>query len=181
MEVEDCILPGVRIIKPKQFFDDRGSFVESFNQKVYAEAGINEEMVQDNRSISTQGVIRGLHFQRNKPQGKLVWCSLGTVFDVVVDINPKSSTFAQHFEILLSDNEATQLWIPAGYAHGFCAITEVAHFQYKCTEFYSPEDEAGIIWDDPQINIKWPKFQNYKISQKDRNLPTLHQFSSTLY
>lgn len=172
MKVINTILEGVLIIEPSIFLDDRGSFHESYNSKIYKEIGINEEFVQDNHSISSYGVLRGLHFQHQNPQGKLVRCTKGKVHDVVVDINPESSTYCQYIGIDLSEDNFKQLWIPGGYAHGFCVLSEVAAFQYKCTNYYDNNDQKGYIWNDPNLSIDWP-IENPTLSEKDKLLPNL--------
>lgn len=174
MKITTTALPGVLIIEPKAFGDARGFFLETFQSERYAKAGITLPFVQDNHSRSQRGVLRGLHLQRNRPQGKLVSVSRGSVFDVAVDIDPQSATFGQYVGIELSDDNHLQLWIPPGYAHGFCVLSEVADFQYKCTDFYYPEDEAGIIWNDPDVNIAWP-LDNPLLSEKDQKLPRLRE------
>lgn len=174
MKITTTALPGVLIIEPKAFGDARGFFLETFQSERYAKEGITLPFVQDNHSRSQRGVLRGLHLQRNRPQGKLVSVSRGSVFDVAVDIDPQSATFGQYVGIELSDDNHLQLWIPPGYAHGFCVLSEVADFQYKCTDFYYPEDEAGIIWNDPDVNIAWP-LDNPLLSEKDQKLPRLRE------
>ena len=165
-------LPGVIVIEPKVFGDKRGFFKETFQMEKYREAGVCFEFVQDNYSRSTFGVLRGLHFQLNKPQGKLVCCPRGAVFDVAVDIDPTSRTFGEYFGLELTEENHRQLWIPPGYAHGFCVLSEIADFHYKCTDFYDPSDESGINWNDPNISINWP-IDSPKLSEKDSNLPFL--------
>ena len=174
MKITTTALPGVLIIEPKAFGDARGFFLETFQSERYAKAGITLPFVQDNYSRSQRGVLRGLHLQSNRPQGKLVSVSRGSVFDVAVDIDPQSATFGQYVGVELSDDNHLQLWIPPGYAHGFCVLSEVADFQYKCTDFYYPEDEAGIIWNDPDVNIAWP-LDNPLLSEKDQKLPRLRE------
>ena len=177
MEIKQTKLPGVLVIKPAVFGDSRGLFKETYNKRRYFEAGIDMPFVQDNYSVSQKKVIRGLHIQVKKPQGKLVWCSEGSVLDVVADINPKSATFGQHICVELSDDNHLQLWVPPGFAHGFCVLSPLAKFQYKCTEFYDPKDESGVIWNDPDLSIKWPAVDPV-ISKKDSELPTLKDFVS---
>lgn len=172
MKVTETRLPGVLIIEPKVFGDHRGFFKETFQTERYAELGIDLPFVQDNHSRSQKGVLRGLHFQINRPQGKLVSCSRGAVYDVAVDVNPSSSTFGQYVGVELTEDNHTQLWIPPGYAHGFCVLSDVADFQYKCTDLYCPDDEGGIIWNDPEVAIEWP-IQSPLLSQKDLDLPSL--------
>tara|TARA_Y100000589_G_C27195107_1_gene646466 strand:+ start:826 stop:1353 length:528 start_codon:yes stop_codon:yes gene_type:complete len=172
MKVTETLLPGVLIIEPKVFGDNRGFFKETFSIERYQQIGIDLPFVQDNHSRSQYGVLRGLHFQKTRPQGKLVSCSFGKVYDVAVDIDPSSSTFGKYVGVELSDNNHLQFWVPPGYAHGFCVLSEVADFQYKCTDFYFPEDEGGVIWNDSLLGIEWP-LDNPQISLKDYGLPLL--------
>ncbi|WP_028303977.1 dTDP-4-dehydrorhamnose 3,5-epimerase [Oceanospirillum maris] len=168
MKVTDTLLDGVKIIEPDVYGDSRGFFKESFNAERYQkEAGIDLAFVQDNYSRSSYGVLRGLHYQQNFPQGKLVSVLRGSVFDVAVDINPNSPTFGRYVGVELSDENHKQLWIPPGYAHGFCVLSESADFFYKCTEYYHPEDEAGVAWDCGLINIPWPITEPI-LSEKDQ-------------
>ena len=146
MKVRETALPGVLILEPRVFGDSRGFFIETFQTERYAELGITQPFVQDNHSRSARGVLRGLHFQRSRPQGKLVRVSRGCVFDVVLDINPDSPTCGQHASAILSDDNHLQMWVPPGYAHGFCVLSEIADFEYKCTDFYQPQDEGGVLW-----------------------------------
>ena len=174
MKVIETALPGVSIIEPKVFGDQRGFFLETFQAERYHEAGITLPFVQDNHSRSQHGVLRGLHFQRLRPQGKLVSVSRGSVYDVAVDINPESPTCGQFVGVELNDDNHRQFWVPPGYAHGFCVLSDSADFQYKCTDLYYPEDEGGVIWNDPEINIPWP-VKSPKLSAKDQSNPTLQQ------
>lgn len=174
MKVIETLLPGVLIIEPKVFCDHRGFFVETFQVERYRGAGIDLPFVQDNHSRSQRGVLRGLHFQKTRPQGKLVSVSRGAVYDVAVDIDPNSPTCGLFVGVELNDENHRQLWIPPGYAHGFCVLSDVADFQYKCTEFYFPEDEAGLQWNDPEVNIPWP-IEAPQLSAKDRSNPSLRQ------
>jgi dTDP-4-dehydrorhamnose 3,5-epimerase len=174
MKVIETALAGVLIIEPKVFGDQRGFFLESFQTERYREMGIELPFVQDNHSRSQRGVLRGLHFQRTRPQGKLVSVSRGSVYDVAVDINPDSPTCGQFVGVELNDENHRQLWVPPGYAHGFCVLSEVADFQYKCTDLYYPEDEGGLIWNDLEVNIPWP-VETPKLSAKDQCNPTLRQ------
>ena len=167
MEVVKTPIEGVLLIKPKVFGDNRGYFVETWQKKRYEEAGIDLPFVQDNHSKSTKGILRGLHFQKNHPQGKLVMVSLGEVFDVAVDIRKDSPTFGKWFGAILSDKNQHQLWIPPGLAHGFVVLSDVAHFHYKCTDYYHPDDEGSIKWDDPEIGIDWPIDFEPLVSSKD--------------
>ena len=166
MKVEKTKLDGVLVIKPETFEDTRGFFLESFNKDRYREAGINFDFVQDNHSHSTRGVLRGLHYQKTKPQGKLVRVVRGEVFDVAVDIRNGSKTFGQWEAIMLSEDNKTQFWVPPGFAHGFVVLSETADFEYKCTDYYDPSDEGSIIWNDPELGIKWPT-KNPILSSKD--------------
>lgn len=172
MNVIETALPGVLIIEPKAFGDHRGFFLETFQVERYREAGITLPFVQDNHSRSQRGVLRGLHFQKTRPQGKLVSVSRGAVYDVAVDIDPASATYGQFVGVELNDDNHRQLWIPPGYAHGFCVLSEVADFQYKCTDFYFPADEGGLLWNDPDVGIPWP-ITEPQLSAKDVNNPRL--------
>lgn len=174
MKVIETALPGVLIIEPKVFGDHRGFFIETFQVERYREAGIALPFVQDNHSRSPRGVLRGLHFQRTRPQGKLVSVSRGAVYDVAVDIDPKSPTCGQFVGVELNDENHRQLWIPPGYAHGFCVLSEMADFQYKCTDLYFPEDEGGLLWNDPDVGIPWPE-HSPRLSSKDQDNPCLRQ------
>lgn len=168
-------LPGVMILEPEVFGDSRGFFLETFQKERYEEAGIpgdGLEFIQDNHSRSLKNVLRGLHFQLNSPQGKLVSAGTGKVFDVAADINPDSRTYGQWVSVELSEENHRQIWIPPGYAHGFCILSESADFHYKCTALYDPKDEGGIIWNDPDLNIKWP-INDPVLSEKDKALPRL--------
>lgn len=172
MNVIETALPGVLIIEPKAFGDHRGFFLETFQVERYREAGITLPFVQDNHSRSQRGVLRGLHFQKTRPQGKLVSVSRGAVYDVAVDIDPASATYGQFVGVELNDDNHRQMWVPPGYAHGFCVLSEVADFQYKCTDFYFPADEGGLAWNDPDVGIPWP-ITEPQLSAKDVNNPRL--------
>lgn len=175
MQVIETKLPGVVIIEPKVFGDQRGFFLETFQAERYRdEAGITLPFVQDNHSRSSYGVLRGLHFQINKPQGKLVRVVRGEVLDVAVDINPDSPTYGKYEAVILSEDNHRQFWVPPGYAHGFVVLSEIADFEYKCTDFYDPSDEGGVLWSDPEIAIDW-RVDNPRLSDKDAVLPTLAQ------
>ena len=156
MEIVKTPITGVLLIKPKVWRDTRGYFLETWQKERYTAAGIDFPFIQDNCSKSSYGVLRGLHFQRMFPQGKLVNVSLGSVFDVAVDIRRGSPTFGQWYGIELSEENQWLLWIAPGLAHGFVVTSTIAHFHYKCTEFYHHEDEVTIRWNDPELNIKWP-------------------------
>ncbi|HEX5386109.1 MAG TPA: dTDP-4-dehydrorhamnose 3,5-epimerase [Gemmatimonadales bacterium] len=156
MIVEVTALPGVLLLVPRVFGDPRGYFLESFNRRVFQEAGLPVEFVQDNHSRSRAGVLRGLHYQLPHPQGKLVRVARGRVFDVAADIRVGSPTFGRWVGVELSDENARMLWVPPGFAHGFCALSDPADVAYKCTELYHPEGERGVRWDDPDLAIEWP-------------------------
>ena len=167
MNILKTILPGCVIIEPKVFGDDRGFFLETFHTARYKQlAGINMPFVQDNHSRSLKGVLRGLHFQKTKPQGKLVRVVRGEVFDVAVDIRRESATFGKWEGVILSEKNKKQFWVPPGFAHGFMVLSDVADFEYKCTDYYDPSDEGSILWNDPDLDIKWP-LMNPILSDKD--------------
>lgn len=177
MEVVKTSIEGVLLLKPQVFGDERGYFVETWQQRRYEEIGINLPFVQDNHSKSTKGILRGLHFQKKHPQGKLVMVSLGQVFDVAVDIRPESPTFGKWYGAILSQENQNQLWIPPGLAHGFLVLSDVAHFHYKCTDFYYPGDEGAICWNDIDLNIKWPVMDRTPIlSAKDLSAKSFRDF-----
>jgi len=168
MKVTSTRIPDVLLIEPKVFGDDRGFFFESFNQKAFKEAtGLNVSFVQDNHSKSAKNVLRGLHYQIEQPQGKLVRVTHGEVFDAAVDIRKGSKTYGQWVGLILSAENKKQLWIPPGFAHGFLTLSETAEFLYKTTEYYSPEHERCIIWNDADIAIEWPIQGHPMISAKD--------------
>ncbi len=176
MNVIETILPGVLIIEPTVHGDHRGFFLESYRANQYADMGIRQPFVQDNHSRSQFGVLRGLHFQINKPQGKLVRVTRGSVFDVAVDVNPASETYGQYVGVDLSDDNHRLFWVPPGYAHGFVVTSDVADFQYKCTDYYQPADEGGVAWNDPDIGIEWPVAEP-TLSEKDLALPRLADYT----
>jgi len=179
VQVSPIDIPGVLVIEPKVFRDPRGFFVEIHHVDRYAKAGMAERFVQDNYSRSTKGTLRGLHFQEPHAQGKLVMAVEGTVYDVVVDIRKGSPTFGRWYGVELSSENLRQLYIPPGCAHGFCVTSETAAFLYKCTDFYSPQDERGILWNDPTLAIPWPVTQPI-LSAKDRAFRTLAQMDAEL-
>ncbi|GMR05797.1 MAG: dTDP-4-dehydrorhamnose 3,5-epimerase [Gammaproteobacteria bacterium] len=174
MEVHDTHLKGVRLIVPRVFEDDRGFFLETFNSAIFEENGLPVNFVQDNHSHSSRGVLRGLHYQFPTWQGKLVRVVTGEIFDVAVDIRPESPTFAQWYGVVLSEENKHQLYIPPGYAHGFCVLSDTVDVTYKCTALYTPAEDAGIRWDDPDIGIDWP-ISDPSVSEKDRNAPLLKE------
>lgn len=169
-------LPGVLLCEPDCFGDSRGFFMETFHAPRYQEAGIDLPFVQDNLSRSSRGTLRGIHWQRRHPQGKLVYVLSGAVVDVVADIRKGSPTFGQSVAMELSDENRRQLYIPPGYAHGFQVLSERADFCYKCTAVYDPEDQYGITWNDPTLNISWP-LADPILSDKDQKLPQLSELS----
>jgi dTDP-4-dehydrorhamnose 3,5-epimerase len=165
-------IPGLVEIRPKIFGDERGYFLETYHARDYAAAGIDAVFVQDNQSKSVRGVLRGLHFQKNFTQGKIVRAVEGEVFDVAVDLRKTSPTFGRWAGVTLRASEQNQFWVPPGFAHGFLVLSQTAVFAYKCTEFYHPEDESGIRWDDPTLAIAWPDTGvPPKLSAKDEALP----------
>lgn len=168
MNIITTNIPEVLIIEPRVFGDERGFFFESFNQQRFNEAvGRNVNFVQDNHSRSVKGVLRGLHYQIQQPQGKLVRCSLGEVFDVAVDVRRSSPTFGQWVGVHLSAENKRQLWVPEGFAHGFVVLSEVAEFLYKTTDYYAPDHERCIMWNDPTLAVDWPLEQTPQLSAKD--------------
>ncbi|MBV7598796.1 dTDP-4-dehydrorhamnose 3,5-epimerase [Aeromonas sp. sia0103] len=179
MNVIKTKISDLLIIEPKIFGDERGFFYETYQDARYKAAGITQNFVQDNRSRSTQNVLRGLHFQKTKPQGKLVTVTQGSVFDVAVDLRPDSPTFGQHESVLLTGENKIQFYIPPGFAHGFCVLSETADFQYKCTDYYDPTDESGLLWNDPVLGIEWPLAAPV-LSPKDSVQPTLAQIRHNL-
>ena len=172
MKVSETTLPGVLLIEPTVFGDSRGFFMETWNAARFREAGLDLQFVQDNQSRSARGVLRGLHYQEPNPQGKLVRCSRGALFDVAVDIRRGSPQFGRWNGAELSDENRLMLWIPPGFAHGFCALTEIADLAYKCTAFYDAASDRAIAWNDPDIGIDWP-VTTPTLSAKDSAAPRL--------
>ena len=171
-------LPGVKLIRPNVFEDERGHFFESFNENQLKEIGIEEQFVQDNQSLSNKGVLRGLHFQKPPmAQGKLVRVIKGAVYDVAVDIRKGSPTYGQHFGVELTEKNKLMLWVPAGFAHGFCTLEDQTIFSYKCTNYYDPKSEGGIMWNDETIGINW-NIENPILSGKDQNNSVFSAFQS---
>jgi len=167
-----CPINGLVEIQPKVFGDSRGYFFECWSQRDYEKAGITSSFVQDNQSRSVKGVLRGLHFQITHPQGKLVRAIEGDVFDVAVDLRPNSPTRGKWHGVMLSGEKQNQFYIPQGFAHGFLVLSDTAVFAYKCTDFYYPDDEGGLFWNDPFVGIKWPDIgMSYMLSEKDKILP----------
>ncbi|MDQ8039567.1 MAG: dTDP-4-dehydrorhamnose 3,5-epimerase [Rickettsiella sp.] len=172
MKIIETPLAGLAIIEPKKFIDTRGFFLESFQERNYQKL-LNVNFVQDNLSHSKKNVLRGLHYQVQQPQAKLVSVIKGCVFDVAVDIRKKSTTFGKWFGIILDDKNHRQLFIPKGFAHGFYVLSETADFHYKCSNYYNPATELGILWSDSNLSITWPKNNDVLLSEKDKLLPTL--------
>ncbi len=175
MKVIESHLPGVKIIEPKVFGDERGYFLESWQALRYIDAGIEVPFVQSNVSKSARGVLRGLHFQNPNPQGKLVYVLSGEVYDVAVDIRRGSPTFGQHHGVILSEHNHRQFYVPEGFAHGFCVLSESATFAYMCTNYYDPSSEASLLWNDPALAIDWP-LESPQLSEKDKKGLTLDAF-----
>ena len=179
MIIETTPLAGLLLIKPDVYGDARGFFQETWNLRRYTEAGLDRHFVQDNLSLSRRGILRGLHFQNPRPQGKLVHVLQGEVFDVAVDVRADSPTFGQWYGAVLSSENHHQLFVPEGFAHGFCVLSDTALFAYKCTDFYNPEAEFSIQWNDPQLAIDWP-IENPELSEKDRHARPLGEYSREL-
>ena len=176
MQVIKTNISDVVIVEPKVFGDERGFFLETFQAERYRDlCGIQGDFVQDNHSRSGKNVLRGLHFQRSKPQGKLVRVVRGEVFDVAVDIRKNSPTYGQWAGTILSEENKRQFWVPPGLAHGFIVLSDIADFEYKCTEYYDPSDEGCLIWNDPTVAIEWPKGIEPILSEKDKNGLTLEK------
>ncbi len=167
MKIFKTKIHGLILIQPKKFFDTRGYFFESYNSKTYSEIGIKNLFVQDNLSISKKNVLRGLHYQNKKPQGKLVSVIKGSILDIAVDIRKNSKTFGKHQAFILSEKNCKQLWIPRNFAHGFLTLSSNTIVSYKCTDFYDPSDQNTIIWNDKTLNITWPTKKPI-ISEKDK-------------
>jgi dTDP-4-dehydrorhamnose 3,5-epimerase len=173
MKISHSKLKGCVIIEPRVFGDERGFFLETFQAVRYEqEAGIDLPFVQDNHSRSAKGVLRGLHFQKTKPQGKLVRVVRGEVYDVAVDIRKGSATFGEWEGVILSEENKKQFWVPPGFAHGFVVLSDTADFEYKCTDYYDPSDEGSILWSDPDLDIPWP-IANPVLSTKDESAKRL--------
>lgn len=179
IKVTKCNIEGLYIIEPAVHGDSRGYFMEIYNQNDMHEAGLDMVFVQDNQSMSTKGVLRGLHYQKQFPQGKLVRVIMGSVFDVAVDLRKNSETYGKWFGVELSAENKKQLYIPEGFAHGFLVLSDVAEFCYKVTDFYHPGDEGGLMWNDPEIGIEWPLdgIEEVKLSDKDKVNPSFGDFA----
>ncbi len=180
--VETCEIEGLKVITPQVFGDARGYFMETYNYNDYKEAGIPEIFVQDNQSASKGGVLRGLHFQKQFPQDKLVRVIKGEVFDVAVDMRPDSKTFGKWYGILLSEENKKQFFIPKNFAHGFLVLSDYAEFCYKCTDFYHPGDEGGILWKDEDLKIDWPipEGMDLTLSEKDTKWGSFTEYAREL-
>ena len=172
MKISETTLPGVLLVDVQVFTDARGSFMETWHSERYAEGGVPPHFVQDNLSFSRHGVLRGLHFQHPHGQGKLVYVLQGEIFDVAVDIRIGSPTFGQWVGVPLSEKNHQQLYVPDGFAHGFCVVSPTAMVAYKCTDIYRPQTEGGVLWNDPELNIQWPISQP-NLSPKDASYPLL--------
>ena len=172
MRVRETSLQGVLLLEPEVFRDDRGFFLETFSTKKLSGSGVPDHFAQDNHSRSARGVVRGLHYQLRHPQGKLVHAARGRIFDVAVDIRRGSPTFGKWFGIELNDENLLSMWMPGGFAHGFCVLSDVADVIYKCTVPYEPADDRGVAWDDPLISVDWP-VENALLSPKDSAYPPL--------
>ncbi len=179
LEILTTKLPGVLLITPTVFRDARGFFLESFNEAAFADAGLDVHFVQDNQSRSAKGVLRGLHYQLRHPQGKLVRVVRGKIFDVAADIRRGSPTFGTWVGVTLDDREMSALWIPPGFAHGFCALSDDVDVTYKCTDFYAPGDERGVAWNDPLLGVTWP-VKKPILNAKDQSFPLLERNSPDL-
>jgi dTDP-4-dehydrorhamnose 3,5-epimerase len=180
LTVEKTPLEGLLVLKPRVFRDARGFFLESYNQATFAAAGIDTAFMQDNHSKSSKGTLRGLHFQTTPGQVKLVRCAVGAIWDVAVDIRPHSPTFGRHFGVELTPDEARMLYVPVGFAHGFVVLSETAEVLYKCSNVYNPATEAGIAWNDPDLNVAWP-LQGVEplLSERDKTNPSFAEWKRT--
>jgi dTDP-4-dehydrorhamnose 3,5-epimerase len=176
MKIQPTELQGVLVIEPEIFSDARGYFLETYNARAFAEAGIREQFVQDNQSQSNKGVLRGLHYQKEQAQGKLIRVLLGEIFDVVVDLRPESSTYGKWSAFNLTATEQKMIWIPNGFAHGFYTLSETADLAYKVTEFYAPQHERVMLWNDPDLAIPWPLHGEPILSQKDNAGHSFREF-----
>ena len=181
LNVETCEIEGLKIITPLVFGDERGYFMETYSKRDFEKIGIPYEFVQDNQSASKKGVLRGLHFQNNYPQDKLVRVLKGEVFDVAVDLRKGSATFGKWYGVVLSEENKKQFFVPKGFAHGFMVISDYAEFAYKCTDFYHPEDEGGIMFNDPDLGVEWPYKDESELtlSEKDTKRSSFAEYKKS--
>lgn len=175
LRVEKTPIEGLVLVEPEVYTDARGYFLESFNRREYRAAGIEVDFVQDNQARSVRGTLRGMHFQKTHPQAKLVRVLAGRVFDAAVDLRESSGTFGRWHGVMLDDESHRQFFVPAGFAHGYLVLSATAVFAYKCSDFYHPEDEGGLLWSDPEVGIQWPLqgIDRPLLSEKDRRMPAL--------
>jgi len=173
VRVEQTELPGVLLLTPRVFRDERGFFLESYNAREITAAGLPTNFVQDNHSRSKTGVVRGFHYQLRHPQGKLIQVARGAIFDVVLDIRTGSPTFGKSVAVDLDDEQHRMVWIPPGFAHAFCSLVDDTDVVYKCTDFYAPDDDRGVLWNDPDLSIPWPAIAR-TVSAKDASYQRLH-------
>ena len=180
IKVTPCDIKGLYVIEPTVFKDERGYFMETYNQNDFHEAGLDMVFVQDNQSMSVKGVLRGLHYQKQYPQGKLVRAVRGTVFDVAVDLRTGSETYGKWFGVVLSAENKKQFYIPEGFAHGFLVLSDEAEFAYKCTDFYHPNDEGGLAYNDPDIGVEWPIPEGMELilSDKDQKWESFKEYTA---
>lgn len=179
ISVETCEIEGLKIITPTVYGDERGYFLETYNYNDYKEAGIDTKFVQDNQSCSKKGVLRGLHFQTEHMQAKLVRVIKGEVFDVAVDIRPNSPTFGKWHSVILSEENKKQYFVPKGFAHGFLVLSDIAEFEYKCDDVYYPNEQDGIAWNDPDIGVEWPVLEKDVIlSEQDKCRDSFEEFKN---
>jgi dTDP-4-dehydrorhamnose 3,5-epimerase len=181
LTVEQTPLEGLLVLKPRVFRDSRGFFLESYNRDTFAAAGIDTVFIQDNHSKSSRGTLRGLHFQTAPGQVKLVRCAVGSIWDVAVDIRPESPTFGRHYGAILTPEDANMLYVPVGFAHGFMVLSESAEVLYKCSNVYNPATEAGIMWNDPDLNVAWPLDGiEPLLSERDKTNPSFAEWRKTV-
>lgn len=174
---QKCDIEGLYVIEPKLFGDERGYFMETYQYEEFKAAGLPMVFVQDNQSLSKRGVLRGMHFQKTHPQGKLVRALSGTIYDAAIDLRKSSPTYGKYYGIILSEENRRMFYVPEGLAHGFLVLSDTAVFSYKCTDYYYPEDEGGLLWNDPDIGIDWPIMEGMEpiLADKDKKHPTLRQ------
>lgn len=180
MEITPGRLPGLLLVRPAVHRDPRGFFAETFREDRLAGAGVNETWVQDNHSRSSRGVLRGLHFQTAPGQAKLVRCVRGRILDVAVDLRRGSPTYGQWESYTLGDEDLAMVYIPVGFGHGFCVLSDVADVAYRCSSYYDGSTEAGIAWDDPDVGVEWPRFAEVTVSERDRTAPRLRDVADSL-